>query len=147
MKHLSILAALFFILTLSHASTLVTDTDSSFTGKTELSRAKANKKFTLHIEVTSPTCLGSRQILNLKKDEDLINFYDFEVLNVDADSTDYNKCTSYISYQGIFLGVIHGVPTKSFLLSLRPTFNDMIRDPKIMSQRKDSMASIVGVKK
>lgn len=148
MKRFTILLVLlFFTISLSQASVPISITDSSCTEEPEGSKGKSNKKFTLHVMVTSPTCVGARHVLNLKKDKDLISLYDFEILTVKQDSIDETGCTSYISYQGVYLGVIHGVPTKSFLVALRPVFNDMVRDPKIMAQRKDIPVSVVRAEK
>ena len=147
MKRFTFLLALFFTFSLSQASSFVANPDSTCADESLKSGGKASKKFVLHVKVSSPTCVGARQVSNLKKDKDLMPFYEFEILTAEPDSTDQNGCTSYISYQGVYLGVIHGVPTKSFLVTLQPVFNNMIRDPKIMSQRKDTMASIVRAKK
>lgn len=146
MKHYIFLLLLTFSSNFMLASSPICDIDSSFS-KLKYSETKANKKFTLYVKVTSPTCVGARHVINLKKDKDLFSFFEFEILTEIQDSTDQNnECTSYISYQGVYLGVIYGIPSKNFLISLQPVFNDMIRDKKIMDQGKDSIKSVVKLK-
>lgn len=146
MKHYTLLLFLFFSSNLLLGSFPICDTDSAGL-KSKYLETKASKKYTLYVKVTSPTCVGARHVVNLKKDRDLISLFEFEILTESQDSTDQNECTSYISYQGVYLGVIHGVPTKNFLLTLQPVFSEMIRDPKIMEQGKDSMASVIKKKR
>jgi hypothetical protein len=143
MKHFFILLFLVLSLGISWASSPSSNPDSC---KVEslVEAMKSSKKFILYVKVTSPTCVGAKHVSRLKSDKDLASFYDFEVLTSSPDSSEESVCTSYISYQGIFLGTIYGVPTKGFLISLRPVITDMIKDPKIMSQRKDSIASVIG---
>lgn len=106
-------------------------------------KGKNNKKFTIYVKVSSASFIGEKHISNLKNDRDLSSFYNFELLVDPKNPKDEKEFISYISYNEIFLGVIHGAPSKSFLVSLQPVILDMIKDPKIMSQPKGFLPSAI----
>lgn len=100
-----------------------------------------SKKVTIHIKTHSIDCPSAMSARILSEDSDISPFFNFNIVVKEKDKSG-GQIKSFISYDGTFLGTIYGAPTKQFLLSLQPIFEQMIKDQRIIF-RGERISSII----